>query len=234
VTGYYSGTATFGLGEAGEDIITSEGGTDMFIARFDVNGETAWASSARGIAGDEGYAITVTAFSTIVTGGFMESATFGPGDANETVLTSDGGSDIFIASYNASGGLVWAKSVGAPYDDYGYGVTTLFSDNSTVITGTFAGSATFGPGESNETILTAVGWDIFVARYDTDGALVWAKYAEGASGSDDGYGITALQDGSTVVTGFFVGTDTFGPGEPNETVLTSSGVKDMFIARFDE
>jgi hypothetical protein len=234
VTGYFSGTATFGAGEAGEDIITSDGATDMFIARFDVNGETAWASSAGGPSGDEGYAITVTDFSTIVTGGFMESATFGRGDANETVLTSDGGSDTFIASYNVSGNLNWAKSVGAPYDDYGYGVTTLFSDNSTVMTGTFAGSATFGSGEPNETILTAVGWDVFIARYNTNGTLAWAKYAEGASGTDEGYGITTLQDNSTVVTGFFVGSETFGKGEPNQTILTSTGYKDLFIARFNK
>ena len=230
VTGYYSGTATFGAGESGEDIITSEGNTDMFIARFDVNGETAWASSAGGPSGDMGYAITVTDFSTVVTGSFMESATFGTG----TVLTSDGGSDTFIASYNVSGNLNWAKSVGAPYDDYGRGITTLYLDNSTVITGQFAGTATFGPGEPNQTVLTAAGWDMFVARYDTDGTLVWAKYAEGASGTDEGWGITALQDNSTVVTGYFVGSDTFGPGEPNQTILTSAGNKDLFIARFDK
>ncbi len=48
------------------------------------------------------------------------------------------------------------------------------------MTGFFAGTATFGPGEANETMLMSAGSDdVFVAKYDSTGALVWAKRAGG-------------------------------------------------------
>jgi hypothetical protein len=100
------------------------------------------------------------------------------------------------------------------------------------VTGWFYISATFGPGEPNQTVLTSAGEsDIFIARYTPDGTLAWAKRAGGIS-DDDGRGITALSDDSTVVTGNFQGSATFGPGEPNETVLDSAGSYDIFVARF--
>ncbi|HDS30859.1 MAG TPA: hypothetical protein ENN67_07455 [Firmicutes bacterium] len=140
---------------------------------------------------------------------------------------------MFIARYNPDGTLAWAKRAGGEsWYDEGYGITAL-SDNSTVVTGRFRHSATFGPGEQNQTVLTSAGWeDIFIARYNTDGTLAWAKSAGGEPWYDRGYGITALSDNSTVVTGFFDASATFGPGEPNQTVLTSAGNWDIFIARF--
>ncbi|MCX6647487.1 MAG: PKD domain-containing protein, partial [bacterium] len=79
-----------------------------------------------------------------------------------------------------SGNLIWVKRAGGTSTDQGYGITTL-SDNSTVVTGWFEGSATFGPGEPNQTVLTSAGTmgyeDIFIARYNPDGTLAWAKSA---------------------------------------------------------
>jgi hypothetical protein len=143
---------------------------------------------------------------------------------------------MFIARYNPDGTLAWAKRAGGVFFlAVGLEITTL-SDNLTAVTGSFYGSATFGPGEPNQTVLTSAGgYDIFIARYNPDGTLAWAKRAGGASSyyEDSGNGITTLSDNSTVVTGAFYGSATFGPGEPNETVLTSAGSRDIFIARFE-
>jgi hypothetical protein len=134
---------------------------------------------------------------------------------------------------------VWAKRAGGAtgdpnYAEGGYGITTL-SDNSTVVTGIFYESVTFGQGEPNQTVLTAAEWfdyDIFIARYNPDGTLAWAKRAGGEI-TDYGYGITTLSDNSTVVTGYFTDSAIFGPNEPNETVLPSAGFEDIFIARYN-
>jgi len=178
---------------------------------------------------------TLSNNSTVVTGWFQGSATFGPGEINQAILNSAGVADIFIARYNPDGTLSWAKRVGGTSiyygDDWGYEITTL-SDDSTVVTGRFSVSATFGPDEMNQTVLTSAGGrDIFIARYNPNGTLAWAKRAGGSS-YDWGYGITTLSDNSTVVTGGFYGSATFGPWEPNQRILTSAGNEDIFIARF--
>ena len=57
------------------------------------------------------------------------------------------------------------------------------------VTGFFDGSATFGAGETNATTLTSAGdADIFVAKYDASGDLVWATRA-GGTGTDVGNSI---------------------------------------------
>jgi hypothetical protein len=234
VTGEFLGSATFGPGEPNQTVLTSDGNYyDIFIARYDPDGTLAWAKRAGGASSDFSYGITTLSDnSTVVTGRFQGSATFGPGEPNQTVLTSAGLYDIFIARYNPDGTLAWAKRAGGASGDSGQGITTLL-DNSTVVTGLFEGSATFGPGEPNQTVLTsAEGWDIFIARYNPDGTLAWAKHAGGASDFDIGIGITTISDNSTVVTGQFWGEATFGPDEPNQTVLTSAGDWDIFVARF--
>ena len=235
VIGFFGLSATFGQGEPNQTILTSTGIDDIFdvfIAQYNPDGTLAWAKRAGGVGWDWGYRIsTLSDNSTVVTGFFNQSATFGKDEANQTVLTSSGNEDIFIARYNPDGTLAWAKRAGGGYADYGEGITTL-SDNSTVVTGFFGESATFGKGEINQTVLTSTGIvDIFIARFLPDGTLAWAKRA-GGSKDDRGYGITTLSDNSTVVTGMFSGSATFGPGEVNETVLTFDGSYYSFIARY--
>ncbi|MBL6633285.1 MAG: fibronectin type III domain-containing protein [Thermoleophilia bacterium] len=54
----------------------------------------------------------------------------------------------------------------------------------------------------------------------------WATQAGGTS-SDVGLGVSALPDGSSIVTGYFTGTATFG-----STTLTDAGIDDVFVAKF--
>ena len=129
--------------------------------------------------------------------------------------------------------LVWAKRAGAggASFDQGLGIAVDGSGNS-YVTGHFVGSATFGPGETNETTLTSAGFDdIFVAKYDASGDLVWAKRAGGTS-VDQGSGIAVDGAGTSYVTGVFVGSATFGAGETNETTLTSAGSFEISVAKY--
>ncbi len=232
VTGFFQGSATFGPGESAETSLTSDGSDDIFIAKFNTDGTIAWAKRAGGSDADRGHGITTLPNnSTIVTGYFSGSATFGWGESAETSLTSDGSGDIFIAKYNTDGTIAWAKRAGGTSSDSGNAITSL-SDNSIFVTGQFEGSTTFGWGEFNQTILTSAGYaDFFIARYNSDGTIAWAKRA-GGSLIDTGFGITILLDNSIVTTGYFGGSATFGDGEPNQTVLTSAGNTDIYIARF--
>ncbi len=232
MTGYFRGSATFGEGEPNETVLVSDGNCDIFVARYNTDGTVAWAKRAGGTNNDWGLGITTLSDdSTVVTGMYNLTATFGEGEPNETVLVTYVDRDIFVARYNTDGTLVWAKRAGGTADDAGDGITTL-SDDSTVVTGWFRKSATFGEGDPNETVLVSDGSrDIFVARYNHDGTLAWAKRSGGTS-VDEGWGITTLSDDSTVVTGWFRKSATFGEGEPNETVLVSDGSQDIFVARY--
>jgi hypothetical protein len=122
VTGEFSGTATFGAGEANETTLTSAGAMfSIFVAKYNgTTGEVFWAKQAGGINlhSDSmyGWAIAVdSSGNSYVTGWFDNTVTLGAGEANETTLASAGAiSSLFVAKYNGTTGeVLWAKQAGA-------------------------------------------------------------------------------------------------------------------------
>jgi hypothetical protein len=229
LTGVFSTSATFGPGEATQTTLTTEGWTDVFIAKFNPDGTLLWAKRAGSATGEtiDPFITALSDDSTVVTGIFEDSSTFGAGETNQTVLNCVGWRDIFIARYNTNGTLAWAKRAGGSGWDNGTGITTLL-DNSIVVVGHHGDAITFAPGEASETILykyeTLNDGLSFIARYNPDGTLLWAKNTGG-----DGFGVTALSDNTTVLYGSYYDTKIFAPGEINEIALTGGG---DFIARF--
>ncbi len=238
-TGSFSGTVTFGAGEANERALTSAGDKDIFIARYNPDGTLAWVKQAGGTNSDGGGSVSALADgSFLVTGKFSGTATFGSGEANATALTAAYDDDIFIARYNPDGTMVWVKQAGKTKKAYvSSGSISALADGSGLAAGVLMGTLTFGLGEAHETTLTASSMDLFIARYNSDGSLAWAKRAGGLSSVADpeffDYSVSAFAGGSCLVTGDFYRTAIFGPGETNETALTSAGKKDIFIARYN-
>jgi hypothetical protein len=225
-TGSFFGSATFGAGEPNETVLTGNG---MFIAKYASDGSLIWAiqdsSRGNGIAVDNMGNI-------LVTGAFSGTATFGSGGPNETVLTSAGSSDIFVAKYTPDGSLVWVVQAGGSSSDAGNGIAVDTAGNG-VVTGYFEGIAIFGAGKPNETKLTSAGTrDIFVAKYAPDGSFSWATQAGGESG-DIGLGIAMDIKGNSMVTGSFNRRATFGATERNEIILISkNGGNEIFVAKY--
>ncbi|MGB2984885.1 MAG: IPTL-CTERM sorting domain-containing protein [Phycisphaerae bacterium] len=213
VTGLFDGTATFG-----PFTLTSAGDPDVFVAKYDTAGNVGWAESAGGTDTDVGAGIAVDASgNSYVTGWFGGTATFGT-----FTLTSVGDVDVFVAKYDSAGNVVWAESAGGTDFDQGYGIAVDGSGNSDV-TGYFGGTATFG----TITLTSAGGLDVFVAKYDSAGNVVWAESA-GGTDWEGAFGIAVDASGNRYVTGWFEGTATFGT-----FTLTSAGFLDVFVAKYD-
>jgi hypothetical protein len=210
-TGYFSSTASIG-----DSIFTSVGQDDIFIVKYDVDGAFIWAEQVGGQFFDQGYSITTDPEgNAIVTGRFSGSVDFG-----DTTLTSTRLFNTFITKYDANGNYLWARKAGGK-DDFAFGITSDAQGNS-LVTGYFQETGNF-----NGILLTSAGsGDIFIAKYDQDGSLLWVRQA-GGDDLDMGYCITTDDEGNTSVSGFFVGTATF-----EDTTLTST-FKDIFIAKYD-
>jgi hypothetical protein len=240
IVGYFTGTTTFGTGETNNVTLTSPPGTGGgyrsagFVAAYNSDGSFAWVKEsgkrANGLA-------MLTDGKVFVTGSFEASFTFGLGEPNETMISSKGGTDIYVARYGLDGLLAWARSAGSP-DDLGYEegrAIAALPDGSTFVTGGFLGTSVFGEAEANETTLTSAEFlDVFVSRYSATGSLVWAKSAQGIStnGYEAGTGVALTEDGSPLVTGRIRGAVVFGQGELNETVFNTTTYQ-MFIARYN-
>jgi len=88
ITGIFEGTAIFG-----STVLSSQGYSDIFVAKLSTDGVWQWAKSAGGSAYDYGKQIAVDASgNTYLTGYFSGNATFG-----STTLISLGSYDVYIA-----------------------------------------------------------------------------------------------------------------------------------------
>ena len=218
ITGYFRESATFGTTTLTS---SSDYGSDIFVAKMDINGNWLWAKQAGGTDYDDGYSIAVDVNgNSYVTGYFYGSATFGT-----TTLTSssDYGSDIFVAKLDINGNWLWAKQAGGTSYDYGNRIAVDAYGNS-YVTGYFkSSSCSFGT-----ITLNSSGYeDIFVAKMDSNGNWMWAKQAGGTS-EDGGTSIAVDANGNSYVTGSFKESANFGT-----TTLTSSGSWDIFVAKID-
>jgi hypothetical protein len=227
VAGQFVGPATFG--EGANSIILNAVGVSIFVARYDTNGNLVWAKQVSGSPTRSGNGITLDGTgNSYVTGSFQGTATFGEG-LNTVTLTSAGARDIFLAKYDGSGSLIWVKQAGGSSSDEAQDVANDGTNNSTV-TGFFQGTATFGEGIDTVTLTSVGSSDIFVAKYDSGGNLIWVRQA-GGSLPDQGNSIASTGNDLTYVTGFFQGMATFGSGASTIT-LTSAGISDIFAARY--
>jgi hypothetical protein len=157
----------------------------------------------------------VDAGSNILITGSANSATFGEGEPNETMLEIGGGV-LFVAKYAADGSLIWATRSGRPRAGRGWGIA-VDADGNSVVTG--------GYGEGN--------FRIFVAEFDADGSLLCFRGTGGSPGFSRSWGGIAVDaDGDSVITGAFSNMITFGEGESNETTLVTAGSDDIFVAKF--
>ncbi|MGX7668408.1 SBBP repeat-containing protein, partial [Flavobacterium pedocola] len=230
ITGYFNATADFDPSVAVANL-TSFGVNDIFIAKYDTNGNYIWARNMGGTSNDNANCIAVnTNGDVFITGYFQNTADFDPSGATAN-LSTFGGQDIFIAKYDSAGSYLWAKNMGGASNEYGNSIA-LDSSSQLFITGFLGGSADFDPSAATDNLTTFGNSDVFIAKYDTNGNYLWAKNG-GGTGSDSGYSIALNANGDLNVTGFFNDTADFEPLNGTGNV-TSLNANDIFVAKYHE
>jgi hypothetical protein len=205
----------------------SNGSSDVFIAKFDVNGNVIWATNAGGTNYEGGAHIATDSNNNVYVTGYFTSPTITFGSKTLT-NSGNGTSDIFIVKYDTNGNPLWAKRAGGTGTDGGADIATD-SNGNIYLTGNFVSSAiTFG-----STTLTNAGSftsDMYIVKYDVNGNVVWAKRSGGAS-EDRGYGVAADANGNVFVTGYFKSTSVmFGAITLNNA---GSNYSDVFTVKYD-
>jgi uncharacterized protein (AIM24 family) len=156
----------------------------------------------------------------VVGGSFSESVDFSPGDVNVYLDEEDGTG--FVAEYTVDGGFRWVRRLGGPVNDVA--VDRL---GNVYVTGSFNGTRDFDSTSGTLTLSSAGFDDIFVAKFDTNGNLQWARRA-GSSLADAGLGIDVDYSGNAYVGGFFSGTTDFNPSS-SVVNRTPQALTDGFI-----
>jgi hypothetical protein len=216
-TGVYSSNFTLG-----GTTLTNAGSYDLFVAKYDINGNDIWVKSVSGTAWDESYCLSVDASGNVyITGTFTSSTlTFG-----SITLTNAGSADMFIAKYDGNGNVVWSKSTGG--NDYETASSVMVNDAGDIYaTGSFSSpTVSFG----STTLNRVSGDDLFIVKYNNAGNEIWAK-SIGGNGNDRGECIDIDNVGNIYITGWFSSSSlSFG-----STTLINAGGRNIFVSKWND
>ncbi|MDD2984551.1 MAG: gliding motility-associated C-terminal domain-containing protein [Crocinitomicaceae bacterium] len=169
----------------------------------------------------------------IIAGEFRATVDFDI-NAGTTNLTSQGSSDMFISKYDQNGVLLWAISMGGLNSDE---ISAVATDNNgnIYVTGRFQSLSVDmdpGVGVSNITSTSSTSqYDIFVAKYDSNGNHLWSFSYGTNTIAEAGNGIDVDNSGNVYITGIFRGTIDFDPGV-GVANLTPNVSADVFVAKY--
>jgi len=224
MAGTYDATFTFG-----STVLTWVGVNDLFILKYDANGNPLWAKSAGGVSDDDAMSVALDGSGNIFMTGYFKSNTITIGSHVLTNSNSNNTSDIFLVKYDPNGNVLFAKSAGGTLPDEALSVGVDSSGNS-YITGWFE-SSTMSFGSTFVTNSNSVGsFDSFLTKYDTNGNVQWAKSTGGLC-MDEAYSVSVDATGNTFMAGWFMGNGIINFG--SSVYLTNTVGNNMFIAKYN-
>lgn len=183
--------ARLGSAEFGTTNISNGGGENFVLARYLADGTLAWARSAA--PNTWGGALAVDGSGNSFVTGLCGSDSFGT-----TNFSGTGTQGVFLAKFDLNGNALWIK--GAASQSLSFymppkGIAVAESGD-IVVCGQFGGPLNFGA-----TTLTNAGmWDVYIARFDVDGDLLWAKRG-GSTNRESALGVGVDRDGNAYFAG---------------------------------
>ncbi len=230
VVGTFEGIVDFDPGPS-TYTLSSNGGQDIYVMKFDGSGNFLWAGAFGSAASDLGRSIELDVTGNVfITGAFQGTVDFDPGPSTSN-LTSNGNNDIFILKLNSSGNFIWAKQIGGSSSDEAYSLA-LDAGNNIYVCGNFLSTVDFDPNAGIQN-LTASGLlhDSFILKLNSSGNYLWAK-SFGSNLSDVCNDVSVDGLGNVLSIGMFQNTVDFDPG-PSTYTLQTNGVWDFFVSKLD-
>jgi len=111
-----------------------------------------------------------------------------------------GNGNVYVLKLDASGNVIWTKKLASsnPFYPYKYSGNAIVQSNDG---GIVVAASTNSPGGNG-------GWDVYVAKLDKDGNLLWTRTI-GGKNDEGAYSISVTRDGGFVIAGT---TNSFGSG----------------------
>lgn len=216
ITGFYLGSIDLGGGAFTKKGCCFE---DVFLAKYDTNGNHIWSKGFGDIDADNVTSIAVDpAGNPIITGFFQSVINFGGGNL---MAPAGGATDIYVAKFDPAGAHIWSKNFGDASDQSPNAVTVDAQGN-LLLTGEVKGSADFGGGK-----LTAAGANngAFLVKLSSSGAHVWSHlFGDGATG----VAVDTNAAGDVVFVGDYKNKIDLGGGE-----MMAKANENGFVGRFD-
>jgi hypothetical protein len=213
VTGVFHDSITFG-----SKVMVSPGGQVIYFAKYDPDGNLIWANMING--GEISAQPACDAAGNIFLFGTFESNTLTIGN---TTLTLQGPKNYFLAKFGQKGQVLWARSGASQLGVFARSVDTDSAGNA-YVAGIFQSTMSF-----DTVVLQTKGVnDGFVAKFDVQGQVVWAR-SFGGTQYDGFYSISAGPDGRISLTGVSQSSNV----QFDAYTISAKGQNDVIVLQLD-
>ncbi|MCE3295692.1 MAG: hypothetical protein K0R65_1406 [Crocinitomicaceae bacterium] len=165
------------------DVGSNYGYSDMWVVKLNGAGTIVWENNLGGTQNDSGREIHLTSDGGYIVAGESKSI-------NGNVTGNHGGIDYWIVKLNASGTIVWQKSLGGSDDDFAPSLIET-TEGEYIICG-FSFSS---DGDVSQALGHSDNW---VVKLDPNGNIVWDRSFGGSSG-DSGKCLNKTLDGNYIM-----------------------------------
>ena len=201
----------------GQEEVTSNGSSDIFVAKYNESGEVEQIRSFGGENEDLLKFLNVDNQGNIIVSIVFTDAIII--DGNE--YTGLGGPDVLLIKLNPDMSTQWIKHYGTGLTDYVKGMDVDGNGN-TLVFGKFKNEIIF-----DGFTLTSMGsTDMYVAKYSPEGDVLFA-FSEGGDSYEDAAALAAGQNGDFFISGTFYGETVI-----NGETVTTDNPTGLFLAKY--
>ncbi|MEZ4885877.1 MAG: right-handed parallel beta-helix repeat-containing protein [Chitinophagales bacterium] len=191
------------------DVDGSNGGTDMWVAEIDIDGNIQWDKNYGGNLFDVGRSLSITSDGGYIIAGYSTSS-------NLDVVGNYGQQDFWVVKIDANGIIDWNQNYGGSDQDFAYNILST-SDGGYIIGGLSESS-------DNDVNSNYGNRDFWVVKIDSNGNIQWDKNY-GGSDVDECLSMASTTDGGYILSGFTMSND-------NDVDLNYGG-KDFWVVKID-
>lgn len=180
---------------------------DIFIVKYSPEAKVLWAKSIGGFGFDFATDCSTDNKGNIIFVGLYSSEQLNIENytLNNKTVKGEGGGDILIVKYSPDGKVIWAKSIGGSKGDGGYATCAIDKEENISVTGQFY-SDKFLLDSLELTKSKNRGADVFLAKFSSNGKLLWAKSSHGPDTFDsETQSCSVDTQGNIIISGWFVG-----------------------------
>ncbi len=220
--------ATITVDNPSGTIEQSNGGADIFLAKFTPAGTLVWSHSIGGPGDDEAFASAVDAFGNLYIGGYFEqSVDFDPTSGMDS-KTSAGQRDAFLSKIiTSTGDYGWTVIFGGPGADDAITGVAGDANGNIYAAGYFGNYIALNPNGSSTKVNTKGQSDAFVVKLNSNHGYLWG-YTIGGAGEDRAMSVASTGVGNIVLGGYFEQTVNLDP-TGGSSMANSAGGTDGFV-----
>jgi len=212
-----------------------QGSHEMFLVKFDPQGQRLWGTYIGGPDNEYSAALSVSPPGNVYLIGTTDSPQ-GIVPALSTDPTFGGVRDAVIAKFSPHGQLRWARYYGGTSSDQGLDIAcrafAIGAGDVCYVTGKTSSASGIATAGAHDPIYAAGNSDAYLARIDGSiGTLVWGTYYGGAS-RDDGLGVVVDSGLNAYIAGFTFSTNSMASANAFDTSYSNDGKTDLFLAKF--